>query len=203
MNASTKNQKRIGKRRIFSSPAVLSIFLILVITGTVMVYEKRLSRTRAALPALMTGEKLPDLPLADEAGRYYSTGDIRETGLVFIFQRPCSPCNTNYNLWRQMARILNKRSPGVQIRGIVLNGPEGLQQFNDGGSRGFPVCAPLEPEAFIRRFRVRLNLAQTLLVHRGRVHRLRIGELEGEDYRAFLREVIRLSKESGEKEVHP
>lgn len=191
------------KRRIFSHAGILIIFLLLALMGTVMLYEKRLSRTRASLPALMVGDKVPKLPLTDGTGRFYSTGYLRKTGLIFIFRRPCSPCNTNYNLWRQMSRILRKRAPEVKIRGIVLNGKEGLQQFEDSGSPGFPVCAPVEIQTFIRRFRIRLNLAQTLLVHHGRVRRLRIGELKGEDYRHFIRESIRLAREPGEKEVHP
>ncbi len=149
-------------------------------------------RDRESIPYLVEGEKIRYFNLISSANDRVDISFLEKSGpsIIFIFSRPCSPCDKNILYWRRMAEILKGRAA---IYGIIIGSFEEMKAFSEQAKLNFGVYAPADLKAFIIGFRLKLSYSQTIL-YGDRVKIVKVGNLEGEDATRFLDETLRLHR---------
>jgi hypothetical protein len=160
---------------------VLTIGGILILAGFAVFKLYTLNQeAKANLPYLLIGEKIEYFDLLDEnAGPInVSAFDGDRPALIFIFSRPCSPCNKNIVYWRKMVEILKDE---VNFYGIILDNPTQAFNFSDEAQLNFKIYVPRDLDKFILKQRIKLNYSQTILYSGNKVRYLKLGPLEGDE----------------------
>lgn len=171
----------------------LFILSLLLISGTLIVKHFNEQNLKASIPYLMKGEEVSYFNVTDVNAARYSSDNLKEgPALLFIFKRPCSHCNGNVILWKRMAIILKKEN--IPLYGIVLDGDSEMFNLKEKARPEFTICAPDDVKEFVTRFRIRLNLGQTILVNRGKVVSQHLGDLTAKEFNRFILEARNLRK---------
>jgi hypothetical protein len=137
-------------------------------------------KTKQELPYLLQGENIECFDLVDEDAQQvdasvFSSG---RPALIFIFSRPCSPCDKNIVYWRKMREILEDQ---VDFYGIIPGNATKAFNFSEKAKLNFKLYVPVHLNEFIQKMRLKLNFSQTILYARGEVKYLKLGKLEGEE----------------------
>ncbi len=96
--------------------------------------------------------------------------------MIFIFSRPCSPCNKNIPYWEKISQLLNDQ---VSIYGIIPGDLTEAYNFADKAKLNFKIYVPEDIKKFAEHFRVKSNEARTIL-YDGKVRLIKLGDLDGE-----------------------
>jgi len=162
------------------------LFIVIVLGFISFKYYKENQRIKQALPFLLPGEPIDYFQLAsvDDAGADLETLPPGKTGLIFVFARPCTPCNQNIDYWNKLTKILKKN--GLSFYGVIIDHHNEAFNFKEQKELNFPLFVPYEPAEFTKRFRLKLKMSQTILFADNTVKYVSIGELDGEDLKNFI-----------------
>lgn len=179
-----KNQKK-NKTTLF----FLALTALLILSGyTIFKLSAINSRHKAALPYLLNGESIQYFKLvnhrAEITGKSALNGD--KPSLIFIFSRPCSPCNKNIVYWKKMAKLLQDKA---DIYGIILDDAGKAFGFAEEAKLNFNIYIPQDTGAFTDAMRLRMNLSQTIIYFRGGVRKLKMGDLNGKEAAVIIKTV--------------
>ncbi|HLP48116.1 MAG TPA: hypothetical protein VK469_19390, partial [Candidatus Kapabacteria bacterium] len=143
-------------------------------------------KLRAAIPYLFPGEKIEYFDILGQDAKIKNLSDLNSnrTSLIFIFSRPCSPCNKNIVYWKKIASILGDK---VKAYGIVLGKINETFELTEKTTLDFDVYVPENLPKFIEMFRLKLNFPQTLIYQDHKVIYQKLGELEGEDAAVIIK----------------
>ena len=152
------------------------IFILLVLIIKLIILNKDLVNS---LPYFIKGEKIEYFDLINMNGKNVNDqlllGD--KPSLIFVFSRPCSPCNKNIIYWKNMAEIFKGK---VNIYGVILNSATEAFNLKEKSKVDFHLFIPENINKFIKHFRIKLNLAETNIYKDG-VKYTSIGDLSGEE----------------------
>jgi len=142
---------------------------------------------KESLPYLVKGEKIKYFNLIDKNGKRINEKVLKNNSpsLIFIFSRPCSPCNKSIIYWKRLSSILRGK---VHIYGIVLNTATEAYSFSSNTNLNFPIFVPEDINSFIKNFRIKINSPETILYKNGIVH-LRLGEINSKDVTKIIKKV--------------
>lgn len=160
---------------------ILTIIGISIIFGFVLFkYNQRLQQITNSIPYIVPGDSIEYFELTGMDTSKLSASDlsIEQPVLIFIFSRPCSPCNKNIPYWKKIAKILNSR---ITTYGIVLSGLTEAYNFSEKAKLTFPVYVPNDIKQFIKKMKIKFNLPQTILYHKDKVYLTKLGKLDGDD----------------------
>lgn len=167
------------RRKTFTLIAVAST--IIIILGIALFQSIRLNqKLRNALPYLTVGEAGQYFDLTDMEGNDIDLSTLEEDrlSLIFIFSRPCSPCNKNIVYWKKIAEVLEEDR--VHAYGIVLGNLTEAYNFAQDAPLNFKIYVPRDLEKFMGSWRIRTNHPQTIL-YQNRVKWIQLGELGSEE----------------------
>jgi peroxiredoxin len=163
------------------SMAITILSAIIVVLGFAL-YKTIQSNKRLteSLPYFIEGESIEYFDLLSMAGDRIDASALESDTpiLIFIFSRPCSPCNKNIKFWKSMVGILKDKK--IEIFGIVLDNLSATYNFMKEARLNFDIYVPDELEIFLKRMRIKLNFAQTILYHKG-VKVQKLGPLEADE----------------------
>lgn len=171
----------------FTGKAVLCIILslLLVLAGLVILRQmQQIKVLKNSLPFLAVGEKITYFDLLDEKQVKIDKEalDRNKISLVYIFQRPCSPCDKNIIL---LNKLIGQFAGKLEVYGVVIAGFQEFVNQVDNLKANFKLYYPEDPDRFLARFRLKTNLSQ-LLVYSDRVAYLALGELDNADMLALI-----------------
>jgi hypothetical protein len=159
---------------------VASIFFIYI-------QAKQIRQLKGALDHLIPGEKIKYLDLVGMHQDTFDAAMLRSDKmyLLFIFKMPCSTCNRNIGLWRQMTKILDG---GVEILGIIPGEFAEAANFEEKteGRIKFKLFVPADIAKFKEKMRIRENSAQTIL-YCNKVEFVKVGDLNGDEYTTIIK----------------
>ncbi|MCK4764603.1 MAG: redoxin domain-containing protein [Candidatus Aminicenantes bacterium] len=172
---------------------VVVILLSILLIGTALQNKK----LRTTLPYLVPGEKIKyfDVTGANEELVKAEVLTKAPLSLIFIFNRKCSTCDGNILYWNRMAKLVKKDN--VKIYGIILPGPTEMFNFKEKAKVSFDLFTPENREKFKNRFRIKINLAQTILCVGDKVGLIKLGQLGGDDYNLFLTTIKNFNNKKG------
>lgn len=161
---------------------LLSGFLIaLVIFLSLLLYLNMQSKEKITneLASLQVDESIDEMALISEDGTTVNRFKMStyETAAIFIFSRPCSPCNKNIPFWRRLSSLKK-----ADIFGIIVDEPTKMVNFSESMNLNFKLYAPFDINIFKEIFRLKFDLAQTLLLKHGKIIYVKVGELTPQDY---------------------
>ncbi|MDX9812635.1 MAG: redoxin family protein [Bacteroidales bacterium] len=141
---------------------------------------------RSLVPHLTPGEAVP-------AGSFMNDGDqpitLRDHEdkpiLLFVFERPCSTCTPSITFWMKLSELASKRA---HIMGIIQ---DRVEMIRIAGTKRLPfqLISPVDGDEFLQGWRLRLNLAQTIILKGNRVEYVRLGNLGGADMQEIMRKL--------------
>lgn len=182
---------------IFNAYFIVSISIFLLLIIYLGYFNLELSRENKSLKShlhsLIPGEPIKHFDLISTLYESKTTSSYNNSGLslIFIFERPCTPCNKSLTLWKRLARILEGK---VEIYGIVLSDYSEAQRFSQNPGIKFNIYIPVDEFKFRQEYRLNLPFAQTLLVYEGKVQYIKLGNLKGEDFTELLQRIKELRK---------
>lgn len=171
----------------------LLIIAILVTAGVIITNLIQENKTlKAHVPCLVEGERIEyfDLKGMDEQVIDESNLEEEGTSLIFIFSRPCSPCNRNIVFWNRTANILKD---DVRVFGIILDDFSRAHDFSQSKKLHFNIYVPVDLNRFVEQWRLKLDLAQTVLYHDLQVKTVEIGDLNGQSFTEMVKAARRLT----------
>lgn len=155
---------------------------IIIVAGFVIFRLYQINeKNKQELPYLLQGEGIEYFDLIDEDAHQINASVFdggQRPALIFIFSRPCSPCDKNIAYWRKMKEILKDQ---VDFYGIVLDETNAAFNFSEEARLNFKVYVPVDLDGFNRKLRIKLNFSQTILYDQGEVKYLKLGKLEGDE----------------------
>ena len=161
--------------------AVLIVTAVLILFGYTLYKQNRINeQTRANLPYLTAGERIEYFDLLDQDANQIDSSvfSSRRPHFLFIFSRPCSPCDDNIKYWRKMREILKDR---VDFYGIILGDATTAFNFSEEVGLNFKLYIPVDLDKFIQAMRIKLSYSQTIIYAQDEVKHLKLGKLEGEE----------------------
>jgi hypothetical protein len=168
------------KKRTVYSPLNMVLLAIIIVLGFALFKSLNINRLlRGSLPYLTPGETIEYFHLSGMDARTIDDSVLKQDkpSLVFIFSRPCSPCNKNIVYWKKMAEILKDK---VTIYGVILGNVTDAYNFSENTKLNFNIYVPENIDAFIQKLRIKMNLPQTIVFHKT-VRLVKLGTMEGED----------------------
>jgi peroxiredoxin len=161
-----------------------SLFLIPIIVVSIFIIINQSNQIKALnknLPTLNQGDKIKyfDLIGVDKEKIDVSVLNNQKISLIFIFSQPCSPCNKNIPYWKKLANIFSETS---NIYGIILGDIPGIANFSNSMKFKFKLFCPMDLYKFREKFRLKLNLNQTIICKNEKVIYIKEGDLEPIDY---------------------
>jgi peroxiredoxin len=168
----------MGKKNTIFTLTLIFLSIIFILGFALyrcMLVNKRL---KAEMPSLTVGEKINyfDLNGVDENKVDIIAFRNSQPSLIFIFSRPCSPCNKNIPYWEKISELINGQ---VSIYGIILTDLTEAYNFADDAKLNFKIYVPEDIKKFAEHFRIKSNEARTI-VYDGRVRLIKLGDLDGE-----------------------
>jgi len=170
---------------------LLSMVIIIL---SIILYSTIKSRKELIneLPSLRIGDTVDKVKLISEEVTSIKEFKLSTLGMaaIFIFSKPCTPCNKNIPFWRRISAL--KRA---EVFGIIPDKVTGMVNLSGTLQVNFRLYCPENIERFEKKFRVKLDLAQTLLLERGKVIYIKLGQLTTQDY-------FEIAKKLNKEEVH-
>jgi peroxiredoxin len=165
--------------------------IILVLGGIVFHLIKQKRMLENQLTSLAIGQSIDYFDVVNVKEEVMDASLINNgrSSLIFIFSRPCSPCNANIIFWNRMARICEGKA---NVFGIVIDDLEQVSQLSENKKVGFDLYVPAKIETFINKNRIDSNQAQTVLYKDGEIDSIVVGELDGDSYTQLMRKLKKL-----------
>ena len=156
---------------LISSVTLLGFGLYLNIKSKEKIVDK--------LANLQVGESIDEMILITENGTKVNKYKMNtyEMAVIFIFSWPCSPCNKNIPFWQRIGSLKK-----ADIFGIVIEDAKKMTSFAESMNLNFHLFCPLDINKFKQDFRLKFDLAQTLLLKKGKIIYVNVGELTPQDY---------------------
>lgn len=167
------------EKKTFQVVLIVAAVLILTAFAFFRLYQVN-EKNKKALPYLTPGESIDVFDLLDEGANQVNASALKtdRPALIFIFSRPCSPCEKNIVYWRKMHEVLKD---GVDFYGIILGDATTAFNFAENAKLDFKLYIPANLDKFIEVMRIKLNFSQTILYAKNEVKYLKLGNLEGEE----------------------
>ena len=142
-------------------------------------------RLAEAIPYITTRETVDYFSLTgvDTSRRTIEDLNNSPQSLIFIFSRPCTPCNQNILFWNKLAQITG---PNTKIYGIILTGLTDAYDFSQKTTLSFDIYTPDDPEIFKKVWRIRTDQAETILMRYRQPTFVQVGNLTVEDTKAII-----------------
>lgn len=176
------------KNQVNTTVVILS-FLVLIIVAISTIAILKITNQNAMLRkqvfSLSPGEKIPAIELIDMNEQIQDIYSVQKKKLLFIyiFERPCSPCNRNIIYWKRISEIMEGDAEFVAV--LIDDLPKALE-FSQKKKTNFPLYVPTNRENFVRAMKIKSNAAQTILVNKSVVERVILGDMDGENYTDIL-----------------
>jgi thiol-disulfide isomerase/thioredoxin len=154
-------------------------------------YNQRLQQITNSIPYIVPGDSIKEMELTGMDTSKITAADLskEQPALIFIFSRPCSPCNKNIPYWNKIGKILEGRAA---IYGIVLSDLTEAYNFSEKAKLTFPLYIPNNLNQFIKEMKIKFNLPQTILYHKDKVYLTQLGLLNGDDTADIINAVKKL-----------
>ena len=159
---------------------LIMLAIIILFSFAVFKLYRLNEQTKAKIPYLTIGEHIDEFDLIGEDALEINASvfNSRRPAVIFIFSRPCNPCQKNIKYWRKMKEILKDR---LDFYGIILDDAASAFSFSEKAKLNFKLYVPVDLDRFIQKMRVKLNFSQTILYSKNGVEYLKLGELEGDE----------------------
>ncbi len=170
--------------RLMLKAAVLITSLFLAAFSAYQINLKE--HFRSLVPHLTPGEAVPAGSFMNDQNQpVYLREQSDKPILLFIFERPCSTCTPSITFWMKLSELASKRA---HIMGIIQ---DRVEMIRIAGTKRFPfqLISPVDGDEFVRTWRLRLNLAQTIILNGNRVEYVRLGNLGGADMQEIMRKL--------------
>lgn len=159
---------------------VILLIAVVIFLG-LLLYLNMQSKEKIAdeLVNLQVDESIDEMVLISEDGTTVKRFKMStyEMSAVFIFSRPCSPCNKNIPFWRRIASLKK-----ADILGIIVEDATKMANFAESMDLNFKLYCPEDISKFKENLRLKFDLAQTLLLRQGKIIYVKVGELTPQDY---------------------
>lgn len=160
---------------------VLAFFGLVVVIGLQYIKNKRFEESYFSL---VPGETLPALDLISLDNIRVNLSEIKGPLALIIFKTPCTTCNANLNVWKNLAQYFGER---VNMMGIISDGDtKAAAEFIGDKVANFKIYMPMDKEAFKKQMRLKLNMAQTIIVYNNKVREVKLGVLSADDLNALI-----------------
>ena len=156
--------------------------VIVLLSYTTVMALRQNNLLKNALPYVLQGEQINKLELiGTDSNLTEGKPELNSNFplLLFIFSRPCSPCNENIIYWKKITEILEPL--GITSYGILLTDLNSAVNFSTSAELNFKTFVPSDLHDFLKQFRLKLNSAQTIVIQGKKVEYLKIGKLTGDD----------------------
>ncbi len=182
-----------GKGKLKKGIFILAILLAMVVVteaAIILFQQKRIDILENAIPYLIPGEEPANFDLIGMDNQTVSAERLEKNDLsvIFVFERPCNACNKNINYWKKFSGLL-KSAPKVEVFGVVLDNYEDAFNFAQRAGLDFNLYVPRDPRVFVDAFKVRLNLAQTIILEGKKVVAVKVGNLQGRELKELMETV--------------
>ena len=189
------------KNKNVSTLNVILTLLILVqtiIIGFLYIKNKKISQNQIIFSA---GEPLPALELLNLDNTPQETDTFAEgVTVLFIFKTPCSACNSNLGSWNKITKFFGNR---IKVMGIIPDGDPAAFQLVDEKRVNFSLYVPADQNTLREQLRLRLNIAQTMVVVDNKVMTSKIGILSPEDLQSLVFGLKKIISSSGKNISKP
>lgn len=173
------------RKLLFKKDNFCLILLAVVVLITIYFQIKSKIKSdflREQIPCLLIDEKVGDfMVISAKSTAGPETLDLKDGMLLFVFSRPCSSCEKNIPFWNAIAELCDN----VIIKGVIIDG--NLTQQPENINIAFDIVSPSSQDDFMKKFHIRTNHAQTILIRNHRVEFIRMGILEESD----LNEIVK------------
>lgn len=168
------------------------LITILIVTNTICImiigFQNLLIKNlEKNTVSLAPGTSIPDLELIPV--KQLSSAESIRIKLIYVFETPCSACNTNLNAWKRLSQYFEDK---IEVVGIILDGRSEAERLMNEESINFQLYVPENINSFKERMHIRLNMAQTIIALDEKVMLTRIGNLSFND----IDEIIMFIKEA-------
>lgn len=188
----------MNKTRVLTL-AVVILFFLSAFLGISLWRCMHVNRDLAKkIPFITSKEKIEDFNLTGVDESRVTLQDLKNQNqsLVFIFSRPCTPCNQNLVFWNKIAQIVGDK---VNIYGIILNDLTEAYNFAKDGKLEFKVYVPDNLESFKQSWKIQTDQAKTILMNKDRPALTYLGNLEAEITSKFIAKTRELMKQGSPK----
>lgn len=161
------------------------LFLIFLFTTivfgftTIRLYQYN-SNLKAALPYLFKDEIITSLDLINLKLEKNEKIQLPNSGatLIYIFSGNCVACDNNRLFLKKYAKML-----GDSIKIITIIPGKLSDAYDEVGKSSFvfPIFVPENLQLFKKKFRLKLNLPQVIILSGRKVKHVRLGNMSGED----------------------
>jgi len=165
-----------------------TVFLVVSLTGFVLAgllaYQINLKEHfKSLVPHLTVGESVPAVSFMNHEDQPVALSDFEVLPiLLLVFERPCTTCTSNIPFWMKLSELAGERA---HVLGIILDRGE-MISIAETKRLPFKLISPVDGDEFVRAWRLRLNLAQTMIVKGDRVRYIRLGNLMAKDMRGII-----------------
>lgn len=183
------------KRTMLTSkfPILLLVLISLIIVETYVIIKQqiKIKRIEENLPVLLKGEPIKyfDLYGIDDHKINSSILSGKEYNVIFIFDQPCSICTQNIAFWKKIKKFMGNKIP---VYGVVLSEYENMVNYAKQGMLNFDIYFPIDREKFIENFRLKMNLAQTIILNKNKVLYIHQGTLNAKSFSYILSQLKNL-----------
>ena len=177
-----------------SKKHILIIFIVSILSLTLYLGISlwRCMQTNRELaknsPYIMSNEPINyfNLTGVDESRTTINDLNGDEQSLIFIFSRPCTPCNKNLIFWNKIAQIIGEKT---NIYGIILNDLTEAYNFSQKAKLKFNVYVPDDLDKFKESWKIVSNQSKTILIRNKRPVSIILGHLNAEDTSLLIRKI--------------
>lgn len=155
----------------------LMMFLVVTLSIVLLNQKKEIGRLKMSNVFLAVGDELKQLDLTDISNNQMTHRLNNGVSILFVFEKPCSPCNKNINYWNKIAILLRK---SAQSYGIIEDDFENAKELKMHNRVIFPLYTPVNAEEFRRILPTSINLPQTVVVRDGKISNLYVGQLDAD-----------------------
>lgn len=163
------------------------VLALLIFSGFVNYKLFKINRQyQNALPYFLVGEKIDylDLESTDENGSGLKELPDNTLSILYIFSRPCTPCDKNLIYLKKFARLLDK---SVTIRGVVVGNLSEGYEFTRKAKLDFNIFVPEDLNRFIDEFRLKFKHSHFLVCRGKEIMYVKMGELTSDEFVQILK----------------
>lgn len=181
-------------KKLVNAALIVSIALFVVSVFVFYYLENR--QLKESLNSVYKGEKIERLELSDMNGQRIGFADASRAkrSLIFIFERPCSPCNKNLGYWNRLSSLGGK---DAKTFGVIVDTQETMVNFAMNRKVNFAVGAPVDKNEFVKTFRLHYNFSETILMEGNRVKLVHIGDFDTDSFARFVADMNKTEAKNG------
>lgn len=163
--------------------STLILLIVAVAAGLIAVISAFLVKQhKDSLMSLTEGEKISYLNLekvGESESKTVSASDLKDYSIIFIFQRPCVPCNKNVHMWNRITSCFKEKA---NFYGVILDSMEKAYNYSQETKNKFGLYIPKDIEKAIQKLRIKINMPHTIVCKGRKILYIRLGELSGQEY---------------------